>query len=164
METQGTLSKLEYQYLQNISKLEEITSKLEGKLSTVEKLNIELTEKNKTLQAENEELKTECKDTVEQAQGHIDNVEEQHDELEKQIEELKKQVLPEAEMLFYFGCKADAIFDVAFNSGILALTSDYLKEKNFPDVLLSDKDFDGITTSNFKLIKTDDKKFALTKN
>ncbi len=103
--------------------------------------------------------------TFSQCQEYINDVEGQHDILEKQIAELENKILPDVEMLFYYGCKADSITENAFLNGVLVLSSDYLKGNNFPAVFLMDKDFDGISTTNYKLIKEKGTgNFLLTKN
>ncbi len=143
---QEVLTKTEYQYLENISKLEELTYKLEGKVSFLESENRKLTDSN-------EMLKEECAETLAECQEHVNDIEIQNDILEKQIEDQKKLSLTENEITFYYGCKADIIMSSAFNKGLSVLTFDILKESKFPDVLLNDKNFDGLITSNFKLTK-----------
>ncbi len=175
------ITKSEFKYLSLIDKLEQTVEKLEdknkqtekenaellSKLDAAKKENVVLTTTNESLAKKIDELEIECNDTVHQCQEHVNDIEGQHDVLEQQIAELKKQILPDDEMLFYYGCRADTIMEDAFNNGTLVLTPDYLKEKKFPDVLLTDKDFDGIiiTTTNFKLTKSkDENNFTLTKN
>lgn len=165
--TSPPITKLEHQYLTNINKLEQIQEKLEEKLKVVTQEKLELTESlnsernenqilkssNETISKENQELHIELNETVTQCQEHIDDIEAQNDQLEKENEELRIKILPDEEMLFYYGCKSDIILDNAFNKGVSIVTPEYLKQNKFPIALLKEKNFDGITTTNYKLEK-----------
>src|SRR4051812_21497080 len=78
------------------------------------------------------ELETECHDTVTQAQEHVDDVEYQNDELQEQIAEFKAKVLPDEELMFYYGSKMDMILSETYENGMAFLTTDYLRACNFP--------------------------------
>jgi hypothetical protein len=126
------------------------TSKLEiVKLSTANQL---LMQKNESLEKENQTLKLESKEQVE-------NLDLECEELHKMVFDIRESIIKDQSILSYYGSKADAILNDSFNEGKNILDIDYLKEKEFPLPLLietEEEDF-GIQTSNFKLVRIDDK-------
>jgi len=111
----------------------------------------ELTE----LKSTHEPLKADLEETTKESQAHVDNIECQNDDLLKQIEDLKEQVLTSEEMLFFQGCKADIILAELFQQKKILNLRD-LREKKFPMTLLEPvgNEPSGVTTTNFRLIRT----------
>jgi len=145
--------------------VEQMTKELETLKGTHEEVAKELTQ----IKPAHEQLKADLEETTKESQAHVDNIESQNDDLLKQIEELNKQVLTPEEMLFFYGAKADLIFAELFpQKSILNLRD--LREKKFPMVLLeSNRDGKepsvvGVTTTNFRLIRTGINQYQLFQN
>ena len=94
METSGTLSKAEYQYLKTIEAAEKALEKKEADLQKAKVEIADLQKKVEALQTENEQLKNDLQDTTSECQKYCDDISNINDELEKQIEEHEAQVPP----------------------------------------------------------------------
>lgn len=139
--------------------------KLSDKLDLSKQQNFKLTTTNESLMQKNSDLVSEHIQAIKEAQIHIDNTEIENEILHDLIFKIKAQILEDKVVLIYFGTVIDVILNEAYNNGLTILNSEYLEEKNFPLILLTeliDEEF-SIATSNFKLLKKGDD-YKLIKN
>ena len=151
-----TLTKTEYNYLHAIEKQNLLIEKLK-------EVNTSLAEENKVLKTEHEAFKNEVENSVHDCQHEIDTEISKH---EKEIADLKSKILPDTEMQFYFLSKADVILWNLLKQNKSVMTTDELKQLNFPMVLLDKTNGEqiGIRTSNFSLVQTEENIFKLSQN
>lgn len=185
------MSKESYQYEKTIDKQNQYIEKLEQGNSSLKSLNEEQAKTIETMKIEklnslkeiselkirNEIVENNIEETTSECQEHVDDIELQNDQLEAQVnvlktdngslkeqnELLKSKLLPEEEILFYYICKADVIFNKVY-SNKRDFTLEELLGLGFPVYLLQDANSEGVRTTNFTLFKQSKNNYSLTKN
>jgi hypothetical protein len=149
-----------------LKQYEKSNSQLLMELNDVKKENVKLNEGKRELLHKVADLENECHTTVTESQEHIDKVDGEVLDAHDLILDIRKDIFSDEVLLAYLGKKADYVLSEAYNNGQTILKFDYLKNLDFPLILLvelTNEEF-GILTTNFKLVRSTDTDYKLTKN